>query len=110
MAYDDELVERIRAALADEPGVTEKRMFGGVAFLVDGRMALAASNQGGALIRVDPADSDRLVERTAAETAIMRGRPMHGWLRVPSDALRTGRQLGPWVRRSTTYVRSLDTS
>jgi TfoX/Sxy family transcriptional regulator of competence genes len=107
MAYDVDLADRIRAELAGSPGVTEKRMFGGLAFLIDGRLTIAASSQGGALVRVDPAGTAQLLARTTAEPAVMRGREMAGWLRVPPHALRTRRQLAPWVARSSAYVRSL---
>jgi len=107
MAYDEELAERIREVLDGEVGVREKRMFGGVAFLVSGNMAIAASGQGGALVRVDPAESDHLVDTTTAEPAVMQGRPMAGWLRVPSHSLRTKSQVVKWVRTGTGYARSL---
>jgi len=82
-------------------------MFGGLAFLIGGHMAISASGQGGVLVRVDPADSDRLVETTPAEEAVMRGRPMHGWLRVAADDVRTKRQLEKWVRLGAAYASSL---
>lgn len=107
MAYDEDLAERIRALLAGEQAVTEKKMFGGLAFLVGGNMAIAASGQGGVLVRVDPARSDELVEKTSAELAVMRGRPMDGWLRVAGEDLRTKRQLAKWVDLGTAYARSL---
>jgi TfoX/Sxy family transcriptional regulator of competence genes len=107
MAYDEDLADRIRESLDDQAGVTEKKMFGGVAFLVGGNMAIAASGQGGALVRVDPAESDRLVDTTTAEVAIMRGRPMSGWLRVPSGDLQTSSQVARWVRLGTGYAGSL---
>lgn len=107
MAYDEALAERIRELLIDRPDVTETKMFGGLAFLVGGHMAIAASGQGGALVHVDPATSDALVERTNAEQAVMRGRPMDGWLRVASEHLRTKRQLEPWVRRGVDCAASL---
>lgn len=107
MAYDDDLAERIRELLIHEPGVTETKMFGGLAFLVDGHLAIAASRQGGALVRVDPAASANLVARTAASLAVMKGRPMHGWLRIDGDNLRTKRQLATWVGRGAAYARSL---
>jgi TfoX/Sxy family transcriptional regulator of competence genes len=97
MSYDEHLAERIRDLLVARPDVTEKKMFGGLAFLVDGSMAIAASGLGGALVRVDPARSAALVARSNAEPAIMRGRPMDGWLRVSSSDLRTSRQLAKWV-------------
>jgi TfoX/Sxy family transcriptional regulator of competence genes len=107
MAYDEELAERIRELLAEEAGVTEQKMFGGLAFLIGGNMAVAASGQGGVMVRVDPAESDRLVETSAATTMEMRGRTMRGWLRVGDDAVRTKRQLARWVRLGATYARSL---
>jgi TfoX/Sxy family transcriptional regulator of competence genes len=107
MAYDEHLAARIRDLLVGESGVTEKKMFGGLAFLIRGNMAVAASGQGGVLVRVDPAASDRLVARTKARRMRMRGRAMQGWLRVDSDAVRTKRQLARWVVMGTTYARSL---
>ena len=107
MAYDEDLADRMRALLAGEPDVTEKAMFGGLAFLVGGNMAISASGQGGALVRVDPDHSDHLVTTTSAELAVMRGRPMPGWLRVAAADLRTERQLRAWVTRGVGYARSL---
>jgi TfoX/Sxy family transcriptional regulator of competence genes len=107
MAYDEDLADRIRESLDDQAGVTEKKMFGGVAFLVGGNMAIAASGEGGALVRVDPEESDHLVDTTTAEVAIMRGRPMTGWLRVPSADLQTPSQVARWVRLGTGYAESL---
>jgi TfoX/Sxy family transcriptional regulator of competence genes len=107
LAYDEELADRIRELLAGDSDVTERKLFGGLAFLVGGHMAIAASRQGGALLRVDPSEADRLVDRTHAEVAIMRNRPMQGWLRVAPEHLRTKRQLAKWVDLSTTYARSL---
>jgi TfoX/Sxy family transcriptional regulator of competence genes len=107
VAYDEELAERIRELVAGEPNLTEKKMFGGLAFLIGGNMAIAASGQGGALIRVDPDESDQLVAKTNAEFMVMRGRRMRGWLRVESEDLRTKSQLAKWVDRGTTYARTL---
>jgi len=107
MAYDEDLADRIRELVADESKVTETKMFGGLAFLISGNMAIAASGQGGLLVRVDPAKSDKLVATTNAEIAVMRGRPMTGWLRVDADDVRTKRQLAKWVNEGTTYARSL---
>jgi TfoX/Sxy family transcriptional regulator of competence genes len=106
VAYDEEIAERIRALVAGEAGVTEKKMFGGLAFLVGGNMAVAASGQGGLLVRVDPAESDELVTSTPAETMVMRGREMAGWLRVASDDVR-GDRLATWVDRGVSYARTL---
>jgi hypothetical protein len=107
MAYDAELADRIRDELAREADVTEMKMFGGLAFLIGGNMAVAASGQGGLLVRVDPAKSDRLVTTTNARPMEMRGREMQGWLRVDSVDVRTKRQLLRWVSLGTTYARSL---
>ena len=107
MAFDDELADRIRALLSDRTDVREQRMFGGLAFLVGGNMAIAASGQGGALVRVDPAQSAELVASGAAEVAIMRDRPMTGWLRVASADLDTAADLARWVDLGTTYAASL---
>jgi TfoX/Sxy family transcriptional regulator of competence genes len=104
MAYDEELAERIRTLVAGEPGLTEKKMFGGLAFLIGGNMAVAASGQGGLLVRVDPAESDELVATTDAWPMEMRGRSMKGWLRVdPGD----DRELSAWVARGASYARGL---
>jgi TfoX/Sxy family transcriptional regulator of competence genes len=107
VAYDEQLAERIRELVAGERGVVEQKMFGGLAFLVGGNMAIAASGQGGVLVRVDPGESDALVEATPAEEAVMRGRPMRGWLRVASEHVGTKRELAQWVERGTAYARSL---
>jgi TfoX/Sxy family transcriptional regulator of competence genes len=107
VAYDEDLAVRIRELVSAEPNLTEKKMFGGLAFLVDGNMAIAASGQGGALVRVDPEQSDDLVAKTNAELMVMRGRAMRGWLRVDSTDLRTKSQLAKWVGRGTSYARSL---
>lgn len=107
MAYDEHLAARIRTLVADEPGLTEQRMFGGLAFLIGGNMAVAASGQGGALVRVDPDDSDALVAETPAELMEMRGRGMAGWLRVAPEHLERDGDLAGWVARGTAYARSL---
>ena len=103
MAYDEELADRIRELVAGEPGLTEKRMFGGLAFLVGGNMAVAASGQGGLLVRVDPEESEALVASSDARPMEMRGREMAGWLRVdpPDD------ELAGWVERGVAFARSL---
>jgi hypothetical protein len=107
VAYDERLADRIRELIGSDPGLTEQKMFGGLAFLIGGNMAVAASGQGGALVRVDPAQSDTLVATTNARLMEMRGREMQGWLRVDSDDLRTRRQLAEWVELGTAYARSL---
>ena len=107
MAYDEELAARIRALLADEEGVVEQKMFGGLAFLVGGNMAVAASGQGGLLVRVDPAESDDLVAATPARLMEMRGREMPGWLRLDTGDVRDEGELSAWVARGVSYARSL---
>jgi hypothetical protein len=107
MAYDRDLANRLREALAGEDGVTEKAMFGGLAFLVGGHMAVAASGQGGLLVRVDPDESAAALARPHASLMEMRGRSMAGWVRVAPEGVRTARQLAPWVRRGVAYARSL---
>lgn len=107
VAYDEELADRIRELVESESDLTEQKMFGGLAFLIGGNMAVAASGQGGALVRVDPAQSERLVATTNARLMEMRGRQMRGWLRVDPENLRTKRQLAQWVQLGTAYARSL---
>ena len=107
MAYDEELAYRIRDLLVDESDITEKKMFGGLAFLVGGKMAVSASGQGGVLVRVDPTNSDKVVATTPARPMEMRGREMQGWLRVDAEAVRTKRQLAKWVEMGMTYARTL---
>ena len=107
MAYDEELANRIRELVGGQPEVTEKKMFGGLAFLIGGNMAVSASGQGGVMVRVDPEQSDKLVATTNARNAEMRGRLMQGWLRVGPEDLRTKRQLAKWVQLGTAYARSL---
>jgi TfoX/Sxy family transcriptional regulator of competence genes len=106
VAYDEDLADRIRELVARERGLTEKRMFGGLAFLLDGTMAVSASSRGGLMVRVDPAASDDLVADPRAERMVMKGRPMDGWLHVDADGLDDAR-LAEWVARGVTYARSL---
>ena len=107
MAYDEELADRIRELVGDEADVTEKKMFGGLAFLIGGNMAVAASGRGGLLVRVDPAQSPKLVDTTPARLMEMRGRQMPGWLRVDAADARTKKELSAWVRRGVSFARSL---
>lgn len=107
MAYDEALAERLDELLDGEPGLTEKKMFGGLAFLIGGNMAIAASGQGGVLVRVDPTQSDKIVKTSNAVLAVMRGRPMDGWLRVAPEHLRTKGQLAKWAKMGAAYARSL---
>jgi len=107
MAYDEALAQRIRSLVSSEPGVTEKKMFGGLSFLVGGNMAVAASGQGGLLVRVDPAETDALLASTPATLMEMGGRSMVGWLRVASEQVDTDDALAEWVGRGVAYARSL---
>lgn len=107
MAYDEDLAGRLRELLTGESDVSEKKMFGGLAFLIRGNMAVAASGQGGLLVRVDPSKSDRLIATTNARRMEMGGRAMQGWLRVDSDDVRTERQLIKWVGLGMAYAHSL---
>jgi TfoX/Sxy family transcriptional regulator of competence genes len=107
VAYDEKLADRIRDLLSSESDLTEMKMFGGLAFLIGGNMAVAASSQGGVLVRVDPAQSDALVATTNAQPMEMRGRAMQGWLRVDAEDLRTQRELAKWVRLGATFARTL---
>jgi hypothetical protein len=107
MAYDAEFADRIRFLIGASAGVTEKKMFGGLAFLIGGNMAISASGQGGALVRVDPAESAAICETTAATVAVMRGREMPGWLRIAPEDLEADDQLSEWVSRAVRYARSL---
>lgn len=107
MAYDTELAERIRELLAPRRGVEEKPMFGGLAFLINGNMSVAASGQGGLLVRVSPQDSDKLLDRAHVSPMVMRGREARGWLRVDADGVKTKRQLQTWVTRGAEYASSL---
>jgi TfoX/Sxy family transcriptional regulator of competence genes len=107
VAYDEDVAARIRELVAKEKGLSEKKMFGGLAFLIGGNMAIAASGQGGILVRVDPEQSDKLVATTKASVAVMQGRAMSGWLRLESADVRTKPQLAKWVRLGTTFARSL---
>jgi TfoX/Sxy family transcriptional regulator of competence genes len=107
VAYDEELANRIRELVAGEPGLTEQKMFGGLAFLINGNMSVSASGQGGLLLRVDPEEADTLAAKPNAEPFVMRGRAMQGWLRVAPEGLKTKAQLERWVARSVGYARSL---
>ncbi|MGH3468362.1 MAG: TfoX/Sxy family protein, partial [Thermocrispum sp.] len=105
MAYDVHLADRVRELLAGASPVTEQKMFGGLAFLVAGKIAVAASSQGGLLVRVDPARADRLLATTSARPAEMKGRAIQGWLHIEDDDLRTKRQLSRWIAVGTTAAK-----
>jgi TfoX/Sxy family transcriptional regulator of competence genes len=107
VAYDEDLADRIRELLSEQRGVTEKKMFGGLAFLIDGNMSVAASREGGLLLRVDPDETDALLGKPHARPFVMRGREMQGWMRIGPEGVTTKRQLERWVARGVTYARSL---
>jgi TfoX/Sxy family transcriptional regulator of competence genes len=107
VAYDEDLAVRVRDLLAEEPEVEEKRMFGGLAFLLGGNMAVAVSGKGGLMVRVDPDETETLLAEPGAVPFEMRGRPLDGWLRVDGDALADDGVLRSWVDRGTAYAKSL---
>ena len=107
MGYDEALAGRIRDLIGPDPELTEKKMFGGLAFLIHGNLAISASGHGGVLVRVDPAQSDALVGATSATVAVMQGREMPGWLRVGPEDLASDDDLSRWVDIGTGHARSL---
>jgi TfoX/Sxy family transcriptional regulator of competence genes len=107
VAYDEDLVNRLRELLAAERGIEEKRMFGGLAFLINGNMAVAASGRGGLMVRVPPEDTAALVARDHVEPMVMAGKETRGWIRVEDPGMRTKRQLTSWVTRGVNYAKSL---
>jgi TfoX/Sxy family transcriptional regulator of competence genes len=107
VAYDEDLANRVRELMAVEEGVAEKRMFGGLAFLIGGNMSVSVSGQGGLLLRCDPRETDALLGKPYAAAFEMRGRTMDGWLRIDPEGLHTKRQLARWVERGVSYARSL---
>jgi TfoX/Sxy family transcriptional regulator of competence genes len=107
MAYDEDLANRIRELVAAEDRLVEKKMFGGLAFLIGGHMSVSASREGGLLLHVDPAETDKLLAKPHARPFEMRGRAMDGWVRVDAEGVKTKRQLQTWVQRGVSYARSL---
>lgn len=107
MAYDEDLADRIRWLIGHDPALSERKMFGGLAFLLDGNMAVAASREGGMLVRVDPAQAADLLATTGATVAVMGGRKMRGWLRVAAADLTSDEQIAGWVKLGTDYARTL---
>jgi len=107
VAYDEDLADRIRELLGPQKGVEEKRMFGGLAFLINGNMAVAVSGRGGLMVRVPPDETEKLLARDHVEPMVMAGRETRGWLRVRSDGVKTKRQLQSWVTRGVAYASSL---
>jgi hypothetical protein len=107
MAYDEDLADRIRELIAAQRGVEEKRMFGGLAFLINGNMSVAASGRGGLMVRVPPDETEKLLTRDHVEPMVMAGRKTRGWLRVSLDGVKNKRQLQAWVTRGVDYAKSL---
>jgi TfoX/Sxy family transcriptional regulator of competence genes len=107
MAYDEDLANRLRELLGDEDGIAEKKMFGGLAFLLHGNMSVSASRNGGLLARIDPADTDAALARPHVSLMEMGGRTMDGWITVTPEGVRTKRDLAAWVKRSVKYVKTL---
>ena len=107
MAFDEELADRIREIVGAGNALTEQRMFGGLAFMINGYMTVAASGKGGLMLRVDPAQTSALLKRPHTRPFVMRGRELDGWLRVDAEGVRTKRQLESWVTRAVAYAHSL---
>jgi TfoX/Sxy family transcriptional regulator of competence genes len=106
VAYDEDLAERVRELIGADDPLTERKMFGGLAFLINGHMAVGVSRDGGIMVRVDPDETEKLVATTAAEPMVMRNRPARGWVRVAAADVRTKRQLQPWVTRGAKNARA----
>jgi TfoX/Sxy family transcriptional regulator of competence genes len=107
MAYDEDLANRLRELLGDEDAITEKKMFGGLAFLLHGHMSVSASRTGGLLVRIDPADTDAALARPHVARMEMGRRTMDGWIIVAPEGLKTKRELAAWVKRSLAFVKTL---
>jgi TfoX/Sxy family transcriptional regulator of competence genes len=107
VAYDEKLAQRIRSILAKEPGLSERKMFGGIGFMVHGNMAVAANSKGGVMVRVDPEHGRELLEDPRYQPMEMRGRMMHGWLHIEPDAVASEESLREVVRHGLDYVRTL---
>jgi TfoX/Sxy family transcriptional regulator of competence genes len=107
MAYDEDLADRIRELIAAEKGVEEKRMFGGLAFLINGNMSVAVSSKGGLMVRVPPDETEKLLARDHVEPMVMAGRETRGWIRVSGEGVKTKRQLQGWVSRGVEHAKSL---
>jgi TfoX/Sxy family transcriptional regulator of competence genes len=107
MAYDEHLTQRIRELIAPDVAFTEQKMFGGLAFLVGGHISVAASREGGLMLRIAPQDTDALLAKPHARPFTMRGRPLDGWVRVDAEGVATRRQLERWVQRGVDHALSL---
>ena len=107
MAYDEDLAHRVRELVATQPGVDERRMFGGLAFLINGNMAVVVSGKGGLMVRVPPPETENLLSRAHVEPMIMAGRETRGWLRVSVEGVKTKRQLQGWVSHGVDFAKTL---
>jgi len=107
MAYDEDLAHRLRELLTEEVAVTEKKMFGGLAFLMNGNMCVSASRKGGLLVRIDPADTDAALARPHVKLMKMGGRTMAGWIIVAPEGVRTKREVAAWVKRGVAFAKTL---
>jgi len=107
MAYDEDLANRVRALVGGESGLDEKRMFGGLAMMLNGNMAVVIRGKGGLMVRVDPATSEQLLKEPGTQPMEMRGRSMAGWITVEAAACTQAADLKRWVRRGVTYARGL---
>jgi hypothetical protein len=107
VAYDEDLANRLRELLGDEDGISEQKMFGGLAFLIHGNMSVSASGRGGLLVRINPAETDAALARPHVALMKMGGRSMDGWITVAPEGLKTKRELASWVKRGVGYARTL---
>ncbi|WP_433606761.1 TfoX/Sxy family protein [Dactylosporangium sp. CA-139114] len=109
MAFDEHLAARVRKIVTEQPGVTEQRMFGGLAWLVHGHIAVVARHDGGLMVRVARPDHEAMLAEPGAATTTMRGRPLRGWITVAEHACATRSDLTTWVRRGLTHALTLPT-
>lgn len=107
MAFDEQLADRVLELVGREPGLIEKPMFGGLAMLVHGNMAVVVRSAGGIMVRVEPAEFDQLLAEPGAAAAVMRGRPMRGWITVDPATCANDADLARWVDRGVSYARTL---
>jgi TfoX/Sxy family transcriptional regulator of competence genes len=107
VAYDEDLANRLRELLAGEDAIVEKKMFGGLAFLLRGNMSVSAARNGGLLVRIDPADTGTCLARPHVASMKMGGREMDGWITVASAGLKTKRELAAWVKRGVAFAKTL---
>jgi hypothetical protein len=105
VAFDEGLAVRVRELIEHERGLTEKRMFGGLAMLLDGSMAVVIRGRGGLMVRVDPGEYDAVQTEPGAAPAEMRGRPMRGWITVSEFGYATDADLRRWVARGVDAAR-----